>query len=408
MVKMKISELNKLIENTYFQKFKIEDNLNIVPDERAVNDLKYIFNIFPLEKTKGKRVLDIGCNHGLYSIYMKMRGQARYVLGIDPFPDAINLAKEIAKELKLNIDFQCKRFFDDILTHKKFDIILCVSVYHYLFRDYKSHDRIFQILYQMCDEMYWENPLDVSDYSCNEMFDHYMPNEKENYTKEKILDAAEKFFDIKYIGTHINKTRHIYHMRKKKREKENYIELETLFYNDESKTKITKVEIGNNIYALKKIYEPEKDLTEVSEHIFNRSYKEYYPILKRKINEFVKIYDTWILEGNERYFCCLMEYLDGYKSVAHADSDKELNEKEKIKIFNKMCFILSKLYTLGYHIVDPGPENFMIDLETFDVKMIDLDKIYKTEDLEPFHIERCYKYLSRTIQWLTDVSTVRL
>ena len=74
----------------------------------------------------GKRVLDLGCNSGKYSLLAKSLG-AKEVVGVDPDIDRINQAKTLAVNEGLPIDFIVGTL-DDILSWEPFDIVICVAV----------------------------------------------------------------------------------------------------------------------------------------------------------------------------------------------------------------------------------------------------------------------------------------
>jgi SAM-dependent methyltransferase len=207
-------QLNTDIKNNLIQHF------TITPDKRLIPEQSYTVNSFLksgiLNNTLGKRVLDIGCNIGQFSFFAKQAG-AKYVLGIDIIKNRefIDLANRIKNFLNLDVNFKCIDVSDDLLLEGRFDIILCMSVYHYMYHQYRSHDKIFKIFSQMCNEVYWENPWGMEDKSCSKLFNVGMPEEIPNYTKEKILEAASTYFNYKYLGLHGGKTRHTLYMRKK-------------------------------------------------------------------------------------------------------------------------------------------------------------------------------------------------
>jgi len=93
--------------------------------------------IVSLPDLAGKRVIDIGCNAGLYSIEASCKG-ADYVLGVDVNSKAINQARDVAQIFRRlgrpvgNIEF---RRVDDInnhleLLHDKDVLMACCVLYH--------------------------------------------------------------------------------------------------------------------------------------------------------------------------------------------------------------------------------------------------------------------------------------
>jgi len=208
-------QLNKDIKNNLIQHF------TLTPDKKLIPEQSYTVNSFLkseiLNNISGKRVLDIGCNIGQFSFFTKQAG-AKYVLGVDIIKNKgfIDLANRIKDFLNLDVNFKCISTSDNLLLEGKFDIILCMSVYHYMYHQYRSHDKIFSMFSQMCNELYWENPWSMEDKSCNILFTKTMPEEIPNYTKDKILEAASVYFNYKYLGLHGGKTRHTLYMKNKK------------------------------------------------------------------------------------------------------------------------------------------------------------------------------------------------
>lgn len=77
----------------------------------------------------GKRVLDLGCNEGFFSLEAKRRG-ASTVIGIDRNRKHLPLARERAKAEGLDVDFREGNMLD--LADGKFDLVLLLSAIYYL------------------------------------------------------------------------------------------------------------------------------------------------------------------------------------------------------------------------------------------------------------------------------------
>ena len=78
----------------------------------------------------GKRVLDIGCNDGFYSIMCKKKG-ASEVVGIDIDPLRIKKANFLKEIFEMeNIKFISKNFFRIDNIPQQFDIVLCLGLLH--------------------------------------------------------------------------------------------------------------------------------------------------------------------------------------------------------------------------------------------------------------------------------------
>jgi len=80
----------------------------------------------------GKRVLDIGCGTGRYSIECVRRGAA-HVVGIDFAPSMIEFSREVAQQL--NVADKCEFICADFLAYpfeESFDIVLALGVFDYI------------------------------------------------------------------------------------------------------------------------------------------------------------------------------------------------------------------------------------------------------------------------------------
>jgi len=208
-----LEKLNKDIEENYLQKFEIVDKNQIISSEREQNTIDHMLSIFN-GKVENKKILDIGCNFGLFSVMLTwMKAKCT---GIDPNEKAIEIANRVKDYLGLKINYVLGKFTKEWLSKKKFNYIICTSCYHYLWGHFKNHDEIFKLFHGTGADIFFEDALDMTDYSCNEYFTKQFPTEKHLYTKELILDAAKKYFDLSYMGDHLNGTRHIYWMKREK------------------------------------------------------------------------------------------------------------------------------------------------------------------------------------------------
>jgi release factor glutamine methyltransferase len=76
----------------------------------------------PFLKVKGEDVLEIGCGHGISSLYMAK--QAKKVVAVDLYPEAVQNTKENAEANKIkNIDCRVSNVYSGIYKNEKFDTI---------------------------------------------------------------------------------------------------------------------------------------------------------------------------------------------------------------------------------------------------------------------------------------------
>ena len=96
--------------------------------------MKYENNILNSEKAlKGKRVLDIGCNHGLWS-YMAARHGAKHVVGVEPRGMFINGLNRFANQHDLPMEFHrgYDTDLDRLVREHNIDTVLLLQVDEYL------------------------------------------------------------------------------------------------------------------------------------------------------------------------------------------------------------------------------------------------------------------------------------
>ncbi|MDR0653412.1 MAG: class I SAM-dependent methyltransferase, partial [Synergistaceae bacterium] len=81
----------------------------------------------------GKRVLDLGCGDGRYSLYLASNLPVKFVMGIDPAESAIEMDNEKAKTLGLQgkVRFQSGDIYN-LNFNERFDCIILRGVLHHL------------------------------------------------------------------------------------------------------------------------------------------------------------------------------------------------------------------------------------------------------------------------------------
>ncbi len=150
----------------------------------------------PLPDLRGKSVIDIGCDHGWWCKNAILAG-ASSILGLDrgrlvgdSFVDLALRNKESipGRFEKLDIGRQWHNF-------GKFDVALCLSMYHHVFENCGSHSAIWYWLWQHTrEELLWENPTSTDD-------DVVRLNvSRDGYNRTAIMDAALRYFHVEVIG----------------------------------------------------------------------------------------------------------------------------------------------------------------------------------------------------------------
>jgi GT2 family glycosyltransferase/SAM-dependent methyltransferase len=100
------------------------------------------------EDFRGKRVLDLGCNVGFFSL--NIARYAKEVVGIDHDQIAINKARELAKKYKIqNVDFICGKITPELLDRLgKFDVVLALAILPWIDNDSSDASLIWQKIFE--------------------------------------------------------------------------------------------------------------------------------------------------------------------------------------------------------------------------------------------------------------------
>jgi SAM-dependent methyltransferase len=95
---------------------------------------RYAFVFEQCGDLTGKRVLDIGCGTGRFSVECAKRGAAR-VVGIDFAPAMIEFSRRVAREM--GVADRCEFVTDEFITHRfdeRFDVVLAMGLFDYVER----------------------------------------------------------------------------------------------------------------------------------------------------------------------------------------------------------------------------------------------------------------------------------
>lgn len=169
-------------------------------EQRMAAKLKAI----PLPDFENKTVLDVGCDHGHWCWLAAERGAA-HVVGLDRNREArgtpidlIARNREIAASECQPCSFEHIDLGRQWREFGKFDVVLCFSMYHHFFENCGDHDAVWFWLWRHCKtELLWENPVDINDAVVRR---NVSPDNQKNYTRDKILAAAEKYFTVERVG----------------------------------------------------------------------------------------------------------------------------------------------------------------------------------------------------------------
>lgn len=115
-------------KNSYYSKIIDDNNFTYFYHLRAI---RLLFNT---TLKINANILDIGCGVGALSLYLAGRGAQ--VVGVDLSSDAIQIANNAKKQLKLNnVVFLRQSAEEFVKTNHKFDVIICSEVIEHIHED---------------------------------------------------------------------------------------------------------------------------------------------------------------------------------------------------------------------------------------------------------------------------------
>lgn len=92
---------------------------------------------------RGRRVLDIGCNAGFYSLEMKRRGAER-VLGIDADPHVLRQAALASEVSGLEVEFRRLSVYEIGRLGERFDLVIFMGVLYHLRHPLLALDLLYE------------------------------------------------------------------------------------------------------------------------------------------------------------------------------------------------------------------------------------------------------------------------
>jgi 2-polyprenyl-3-methyl-5-hydroxy-6-metoxy-1,4-benzoquinol methylase len=222
-----LSEKNKDIRNrSDYQRFKIENDLVESKCPRLDKKLKS-FSDLPFDfwsLVNEKKVLDMGCDFGFWSFTSALSGASK-VVGLDRNRkvrgvgdvDIIWLNTEVAETL---MGFDKCSFIQANLgkewpSLEKFDIVLCMSMYHHVYAQCGDHTQIFNWISSNMNtngKLLWEGPTTKDD----GVVKRNMNKSLHDTFEQEMLSSASLLFDIEgpYPAVH-EPTREMFLMTKK-------------------------------------------------------------------------------------------------------------------------------------------------------------------------------------------------
>lgn len=143
---------------------------------------------------KGK-IIDIGCGHGAFSLYMALKQKTRKIIGLDFNKKRIESANLAAKKIK-NAEFYSKDFRENP-TITKTDAIILIDLLHHV--PYETQEELLKDCYKKIKKGGQLIIKDIADkprwkYYHNYVHDRLLSGQKVLYfiSPKKILNLLEK------------------------------------------------------------------------------------------------------------------------------------------------------------------------------------------------------------------------
>lgn len=183
--------------------------LNFGPDYQTPKRMELKRQALPPLVYEGKRVLDVGTDHGHWA-FAAAAGGADAVVGLDRNRDVRGvghqnlvaqnnaIARRDARYLKArfeHIDIG-KQWF----VYGQFDLIFVMSVYHHIYENCGDHVPIWYWLRLHCSpdaEVIYEGPTDDTDPVVRK---NVSAHNRKRYTPEAIMEAADPYFTCQHVG----------------------------------------------------------------------------------------------------------------------------------------------------------------------------------------------------------------
>jgi len=190
--------------------YKVKKN-RLIPSRELSKRYKRIRDLLPDPLTS---LVDIGSSKGFFVFIASNNPDTSRCLGIDVYQYDIDVCQWLKGYLHND-----KARFEFLRLHElaeridefggPFQTVLMVNMYQYLYfgsvrcpEHYQDHDEIFKHLRKICSErIIFNNRVNVADCQNVEQIAKASEEHGQNYSEEKIKEAASKYFNVVPRGT---------------------------------------------------------------------------------------------------------------------------------------------------------------------------------------------------------------
>lgn len=158
-------------------------------------------------------LVDIGCSKGYFVFSASSKHFSSRNLGIDVTAYDINYCHAIKNYLgDSSVQFEMLQLHELADRINKFggpyQTALLINAYQYLYFGsakesscYQNHDAIFRNLHTICSErVIFNNRVNLSDCQNKDMIKHASTIAQNNYSEQKIIEAASRYFEVSKKG----------------------------------------------------------------------------------------------------------------------------------------------------------------------------------------------------------------
>lgn len=205
-----IQAIKKYVENSYPSNhtYQLSDQ-TIKPKRKLASRCKKIFPLYPENNAS---FAEIGCSKGYFVFAASEMPSCTRSLGIDVTEEGVNVCRTIQAYLN-----NTRTAFEKLRLHElaeridefggSFQTVTVLNTYQYLFfgsdvfqEGYLDHDLIFKNLRKICHQrVIFNNRLDLKD--CQNVKWIEQSGCGDNYSREKILEAASRYFKVTQRGS---------------------------------------------------------------------------------------------------------------------------------------------------------------------------------------------------------------
>jgi 2-polyprenyl-3-methyl-5-hydroxy-6-metoxy-1,4-benzoquinol methylase len=137
-VERSVERFNRDVARNAGYLYSATDKLSCVLANRRISDA-----VHALEDLRGKRVIDIGCGDGTYTLELAAAGAAE-VLGVDAASEAVERARENAEGVP-GVQFEVVDIYDLASTDRRFDVAVVRGILHHLYEVERAIDQISRV-----------------------------------------------------------------------------------------------------------------------------------------------------------------------------------------------------------------------------------------------------------------------